>query len=580
QGSTNVVYQAHHVSRSKRGQVVGTRGGFRGCTVWLTGLSGAGKTTIGFALEEYLVAHGIPCYSLDGDNVRHGLNKNLGFSAQDREENIRRIAEVARLFADAGLVCITSFISPFTKDRRNARKIHEAAGLPFFEIFVDAPLNICESRDVKGLYKKARAGEIKGFTGIDSEYEKPEAPELVLKTNVTSVSECIQQVVELLQAQNIVPQGSVKDVLELFVPEDKLSSVQAEAEKLPALEITKLDLQWVQVLSEGWATPLTGFMREAEYLQVLHFGTLLNGMDPLCPPVLPCGTLLKVAKVTLLWPQPWLTALTSLMVLLKPSRSCCVAPVMLGCTRMFPPRFSAMDAVAVTSHACEVLTLGFVDLAVISAFRDLGEQVPLSFACLLDNPVVPQGRDLLLLLRFGHKAQECSLCTVGVSVSGGPAPRHTIAFHLLPSVQTALRSTWPPCPPSLSPCVPSPQVQWHCRARMVAGANFYIVGRDPAGMPHPDTRQDLYEPTHGGKVLSMAPGLTSVEILPFRVAAYNKLKRAMDFYDPKRHDDFDFISGTRMRKLAREGENPPDGFMAPKAWKVLTTYYQSLEKNN
>ncbi|NXR86300.1 PAPS2 synthase, partial [Hypocryptadius cinnamomeus] len=124
------------------------------------------------------------------------------------------------------------------------------------------------------------------------------------------------------------------------------------------------------------------------------------------------------------------------------------------------------------------------------------------------------------------------------------------------------------------------EVQWHCRARMVAGANFYIVGRDPAGMPHPDTKQDLYEPTHGGKVLGMAPGLTSVEIIPFRVAAYNKTKRAMDFYDPKRHDDFDFISGTRMRKLAREGENPPDGFMAPKAWKVLTTYYQSLEKKN
>ncbi|NXC33061.1 PAPS2 synthase, partial [Campylorhamphus procurvoides] len=122
------------------------------------------------------------------------------------------------------------------------------------------------------------------------------------------------------------------------------------------------------------------------------------------------------------------------------------------------------------------------------------------------------------------------------------------------------------------------EVQWHCRARMVAGANFYIVGRDPAGMPHPDTKKDLYEATHGGKVLSMAPGLTSVEIIPFRVAAYNKLKRAMDFYDPQRHEDFDFISGTRMRKLAREGENPPDGFMAPKAWKVLTTYYQSLEK--
>lgn len=124
------------------------------------------------------------------------------------------------------------------------------------------------------------------------------------------------------------------------------------------------------------------------------------------------------------------------------------------------------------------------------------------------------------------------------------------------------------------------EVQWHCRCRMIAGANFYIVGRDPAGMPHPETKKDLYEPTHGGKVLSMAPGLTSVEIIPFRVAAYNKIKKAMDFYDPARHEEFDFISGTRMRKLAREGEDPPDGFMAPKAWKVLTDYYRSLEKTN
>ncbi|XP_023259867.1 bifunctional 3'-phosphoadenosine 5'-phosphosulfate synthase 1-like, partial [Seriola lalandi dorsalis] len=162
QRATNVTYQAHHVSRNKRGQVVGTRGGFRGCTVWLTGLSGAGKTTVSMALEEYLVCHGIPCYTLDGDNIRQGLNKNLGFSPEDREENIRRIAEVARLFADAGLVCIASFISPYSRDRLNARKIHEAAGLPFFEVFVDAPLDVCEQRDVKGLYKRARAGEIRG----------------------------------------------------------------------------------------------------------------------------------------------------------------------------------------------------------------------------------------------------------------------------------------------------------------------------------------------------------------------------------------------------------------------------------
>uniref|UniRef100_A0A8D2MBS6 adenylyl-sulfate kinase n=1 Tax=Zonotrichia albicollis TaxID=44394 RepID=A0A8D2MBS6_ZONAL len=526
-----------------RGQVVGTRGGFRGCTVWLTGLSGAGKTTIGFALEEYLVAHGIPCYSLDGDNVRHGLNKNLGFSAQDREENIRRIAEVARLFADAGLVCITSFISPFTKDRRNARKIHEAAGLPFFEIFVDAPLNICESRDVKGLYKKARAGEIKGFTGIDSEYEKPEAPELVLKTNVTSVSECIQQVVELLQAQNIVPQGSVKDVLELFVPEDKLSSVRAEAEKLPALEITKLDLQWVQVLSEGWATPLTGFMREAEYLQVLHFDTLLNGMDPLCPPVLPCGTLLKVARHS------------SLMAHRAHTQLCHGT----HCSAMAHRAHAQLSPVPVPAQS--------VTMTLVSPLLSFADAV---FAFQLRNPV-HNGHALLMqdtrrqLLERGYKNPVLLLHPLGGWTKDDDVP---LEWRMKQHAAVLEEQVLDP-KSTIVAIFPSPMLYaGPTEVRQLLAAQQGWAG-------------SLSMPQEGaGAVLSMAPGLTSVEILPFRVAAYSKSKRAMDFYDPKRHDDFDFISGTRMRKLAREGENPPDGFMAPKAWKVLTTYYQSLEKKN
>ncbi|XP_021392755.1 bifunctional 3'-phosphoadenosine 5'-phosphosulfate synthase 2 [Lonchura striata] len=602
-GSTNVVYQAHHVSRSKRGQVVGTRGGFRGCTVWLTGLSGAGKTTIGFALEEYLVAHGIPCYSLDGDNVRHGLNKNLGFSAQDREENIRRIAEVARLFADAGLVCITSFISPFTKDRLNARKIHEAAGLPFFEIFVDAPLNICESRDVKGLYKKARAGEIKGFTGIDSEYEKPKAPELVLKTNIASVSECIEQVVELLQAQNIVPQGSVKDVLELFVPEDKLSSVRAEAEKLPALEITKLDLQWVQVLGEGWATPLTGFMREAEYLQVLHFGTLLNDgvVNLSIPIVLPLSAedkqrLEGSAALALSFQGRRLAVLRGPEFFQHRKEERCARVWGTACPRHPHIQMVMESGDWLVGGDLQVLEkikwndgldqYRLTPLALKQKFREMNADAVFAFQ--LRNPV-HNGHALLMqdtrrqLLERGYKNPVLLLHPLGGWTKDDDVPLEwRMKQHAAVLEEQVLdpKSTIVAIFPSPMLYAGPTEVQWHCRARMVAGANFYIVGRDPAGMPHPDTKQDLYEATHGGKVLSMAPGLTSVEILPFRVAAYNKLKRAMDFYDPKRHDDFDFISGTRMRKLAREGENPPDGFMAPKAWKVLTTYYQSLEKTN
>ncbi|KAM3835622.1 bifunctional 3'-phosphoadenosine 5'-phosphosulfate synthase 2 isoform 1-T1 [Vipera latastei] len=613
QRSTNVVYQAHHVSRNKRGQVLGTKGGFRGCTVWLTGLSGAGKTTIGFALEEYLVVHGIPCYSLDGDNIRHGLNKNLGFSADDREENIRRIAEVAKLFADAGLVCITSFISPFAKDRENARKIHETAGLPFFEVFVDAPLNICESRDVKGLYKKARAGEIKGFTGIDSEYDKPEIPELVLKTNIFSVTECIQAIVELLQEQSIVPSTAIKDVLELFVPENKVEQTWAKAGTLPSINITKLDLQWVQVLSEGWATPLKGFMREKEYLQVIHFGTLLDGMCKIdifkldgvinlsIPIVLPIST---EDKKRLEGCSAFTLEYNGRRVAILKNPEFFEHRKEERCARVWGTTCAKHPHVKMVMESGDWLAGG--DLLVLERIKwndglDQYRLTPLElrekfremnadavFAFQLRNPV-HNGHALLMqdtkrrLLERGYKHPVLLLHPLGGWTKDDDVPLDwRMKQHAAVLEENILdpKSTVVAIFPSPMLYAGPTEVQWHCRSRMIAGANFYIVGRDPAGMPHPETKKDLYEPTQGGKVLSMAPGLTSVEIIPFRVAAYNKVQKAMVFYDPERHSEFDFISGTRMRKLAREGENPPDGFMAPKAWKVLTEYYTSMGKNN
>lgn len=249
QVATNVTEQKHHVSRAKRGQILGNLRGFRGCTVWFTGLSGAGKTSIAFELEAYLVANGIPAYGLDGDNMRTGLNKDLGFAKEDREENIRRVAEVAKLFADAGQICLCSFVSPFTQDRELARKIHKDSDLPFFEVFIDTPLAVCEQRDIKGLYEKARKGAIKGFTGIDQPYEKPEHPELVIKTVNYTIEENMLQVVELLQENRIIPQitENFEKVQELFVPKERLAAAIEEATTLPRLDITEIDLQWVQV---------------------------------------------------------------------------------------------------------------------------------------------------------------------------------------------------------------------------------------------------------------------------------------------------------------------------------------------
>lgn len=170
--STNVTWHGGEVGRDDRPT--------RGATVWLTGLSGSGKSTVAVALERLLVQAGRPAYRLDGDNLRHGLNADLGFSAGDRDENVRRAGEVACLLADAGVVAIVPLISPYRAGRDRARAVHDAAGVPFLEVFVDTPIELCEQRDPKGLYAKARAGEITGFTGIDDPYEAPDAPELRL----------------------------------------------------------------------------------------------------------------------------------------------------------------------------------------------------------------------------------------------------------------------------------------------------------------------------------------------------------------------------------------------------------------
>jgi adenylylsulfate kinase len=167
----------------------------------MTGFSASGKSTLAFTLEHALVQRNRLAYVLDGDNVRHGLNKNLGFSAQDREENIRRIGEVAKLFADAGFITMTSFISPYRKDRDIVRKIHDETGLFFMEVFVDAPIEVCEDRDPKGLYKKARRGELKGFTGIDDPYEAPRNPELRINTSRLSPEQGAMKILGYLVEQ-------------------------------------------------------------------------------------------------------------------------------------------------------------------------------------------------------------------------------------------------------------------------------------------------------------------------------------------------------------------------------------------
>ncbi|KAL8617610.1 hypothetical protein ACOMHN_064700 [Nucella lapillus] len=599
QRATNVVFQSHHVSRDNRGKALGLRSGFRGCTIWLTGLSGAGKTTISFALEEYLVGQGIPAYSLDGDNVRTGLNKNLSFSPEDREENIRRIAEVAKLFADGGIVCITSFISPYEKDRANARKMHEDEGLKFYECYVNTPLDVCETRDVKGLYKKAREGKIKGFTGVDQAYEPPSKPELVLKAGEQTVDECVQHIVGNLMDDGVVPRGAVCTVRELFVPAGRQEETKKEAEALPSVQITRLDLQWTQVLAEGWATPLCGFMREKEYLQCQHFGCLLDGgvSNQSVPIVLPVKTedkerLDACSAFTIKYGDK------NIAIMRRPE----FYPHNKEerCSRQFGSSNTGHPYVKMIFESGDWLVGGDLEVLDRITWDDGLDQYRLTpkelrarfkeieadavFAFQLRNPV-HNGHALLMtdtrrvLLERGYKNPVLLLHPLGGWTKNDDVPlpvRMKQHAAILEEKVLDPKNTVIAIFPSPMMYAGPTEVQWHAKARMATGANFYIVGRDPAGMPHPDGTRDLYDHTHGAKVLTMAPGLTQLEIVPFRVAAYNLKKKAMDFFNPELKDDFLFISGTKMRKMAREGTTPPEGFMAPKAWDVMVAYYQSL----
>ncbi|XP_029807226.1 bifunctional 3'-phosphoadenosine 5'-phosphosulfate synthase 1 [Suricata suricatta] len=551
QRATNVTYQAHHVSRNKRGQVVGTRGGFRGCTVWLTGLSGAGKTTVSMALEEYLVCHGIPCYTLDGDNIRQGLNKNLGFSPEDREENVRRIAEVAKLFADAGLVCITSFISPYTQHLLLVQRI---------SVLYLAAGTMGVSRDAESFYISKKLIE-----------------------------------------HDIVPVDASYEVKELYVPENKLHLAKTDAETLPALKINKVDMQWVQVLAEGWATPLNGFMREREYLQCLHFDCLLDG-----------GVINLSVPIVLTASQEdkeRLDGCTAFALMYEGRRVAILRnPEFFEhrkeerCARQWGTTCKNHPYIKMVMEQGDWLIGGdlqvldrirwndgldqyrFTPTELKQKFKDMNADAVFAFQ--LRNPV-HNGHALLMqdthkqLLERGYRRPVLLLHPLGGWTKDDDVPlmwrmkQHAAVLEEgVLNPETTVVAIFPSPMMYAGPT----EVQWHCRARMVAGANFYIVGRDPAGMPHPETGKDLYEPTHGAKVLTMAPGLITLEIVPFRVAAYNKKKKRMDYYDSEHHEDFEFISGTRMRRLAREGQKPPEGFMAPKAWTVLMEYYKSLEK--
>jgi len=530
--ATNLTAQVSLVLKHERTKVF-SHNLTRGCTIWLTGLSSSGKSTISFKLEKYFVDNQIPAYCLDGDNVRTGLNCNLGFSDQDREENIRRIGEVAKLFTDAGFICITSFISPFENDRKRARQTHEKDNHKFIEVFVNTPLDVCEKRDVKGLYKKARLGLVKEFTGIDSPYEAPTDSELVIDTCKFNEDECVSQVIDYLKQKGVLS-DNLADFLpqELIVHGDELVNLKQESESLFNLSVNRIELEWVQVLSEGWAYPLKGFMREDEYLQCLHFNCLtINGfkINQSIPIVLSCKAEEKeaIAKsginaINIVYENKVVAVLKniSLYAHRKEER----VARQFGLTNRNHPYIKYIY------EECGDWLIGG-DIYVFDRIRwnDGLDQYRLTpkelrqkykdmnadavFAFQLRNPI-HNGHALLMrdtrqyLLEKNYKNPILLLHPLGGWTKDDDAPLQVrIEQHkavLEDANDLDPKSTLLAIFPSPMMYAGPTEVQWHAKTRMNAGCEYYIVGRDPAGMPHPDTKNDLYDPTHGARVRSWA----------------------------------------------------------------------------
>ncbi|KAK9140076.1 hypothetical protein Scep_009757 [Stephania cephalantha] len=393
------------------------------------------------------------------------------------------------------------------------------------------------------------------------------------------------------------------NLVELFVKGDLRDLKRREALEIPRIKLSRIDLQWVHVLSEGWASPLRGFMRESEFLQTLHFNSLRlddgSVVNMSVPIVLAIDDKQKQRvgesdRVALVDSNNNTVAILSKIEIYKHNKEERIARTW-GTTAPGLPY--ADEAITNAGH-----WLIGGDLEVIAPIRygdgldrfrlspaELREEfvrrgADAVFAFQLRNPV-HNGHALLMtdtrrrLLEMGYKNPVLLLHPLGGYTKADDVP---LSWRMKQHEKVLEDGVLDP-ETTVVAIFPSPmhyagptEVQWHAKARINAGANFYIVGRDPAGMGHPVEKRDLYDADHGKKVLSMAPGLQRLNILPFKVAAYDKTQGKMAFFDPSRPQDFLFISGTKMRTLAKNKESPPDGFMCPGGWKVLVDYYDSL----
>lgn len=640
--------------------------GQKGATLWMTGCSGAGKTTIATALEDKLVKeYGKHVYRLDGDNLRTGLNRDLGFSEADRAESVRRTGELATLFADSGVITLVGLISPYRADRDAVRKRHEDQGIPFYEVFLDVPVDELKKRDPKGQYARVESGELKHFTCIDDPYEEPLHPEITLKTHELQIEESANILFHQLERDGILtgapkvvegstlpnPDGDV--LVDLHVPDHLKAERRAEAETLPKVLITDIDLNWLQVIGEGWASPLTGFMREGTLLETLHFNSVL--VDPFN----------LTGNVERLTTQ---TNFDHFPPIAPRQRVSMPIPITLSCTSYTRDAIQDSSAVALVTQMGETVAIlrspeiyenrkeeivtrmygvidpghpyieniykggdwligGEVELLdriryndgldkwrktateLLQEFQDKGADTVYAFQT--RNPT-HAGHAYLMrsagedLKRQGFKKPILWLSPLGGWTKSDDVPldvRVQQHEHVLNAglshpggldPATTVMAIWPAPMVYAGPT----EVQFHAKSRRSAGASYFVVGRDPAGMKgsdqavaHPD--DDLYDGNHGRYVLQNSPGIGDMKMLSFVKVMYDVTDNVMKVPDESRMDDFISISGSKMRLLARNGASlcspthiptdlvasncVPSGFMVPDGWKQVVEYYRNRD---
>jgi 3'-phosphoadenosine 5'-phosphosulfate synthase len=655
---------ACHLPKSQRFAAVKQKG----ATLWMTGCSGAGKTTIATALEDKLVKeYGKHVYRLDGDNLRTGLNRDLGFSEADRAESVRRTGELATLFSDAGVITLVGLISPYRADRDAVRKRHADQGIPFYEVFLDVPIEELKKRDPKGQYARVDSGELKHFTCIDDPYEAPLNPEITLKTHELQIEDSVNILFRQLERDGILigapkvtppglPNPDGDQVVDLHVPDHLKEEREAEAETLPKVLITDIDLNWLQTIGEGWASPLKGFMREGTLLETLHFNSILvdtfnltgsvNRLEsptdfasfPEHPPGTRVSMSLPITLSCTSFTKDSIEASGKSAVALVTQMGQTVAilrnPEIYAnrkeeiVTRMFGVIDPGHPYIQHIYSGGDFLIGGEVELLgriryndgldqwrktaseLLAEFQAKGADTVYAFQT--RNPT-HSGHAYLMrsagedLRRKGYQKPVLWLSPLGGWTKSDDVPldvrvkQHEQVLAAGTShpggldPETTVMAIWP------SPMVYAgpTEVQFHAKSRRCAGASYFVVGRDPAGMKgsleaeaHPD--DDLYDGDHGRYVLQNSPGIGDMQMLSFVKVMYDITDNVMKIPDETRMQDFISISGTKMRLLARNGATPcsptniptdlvaanciPSGFMVPKGWEGVVDYYRHVNE--